>query len=401
MPVPTASSFIGIARELTRGSPMTPVAYVPLTSFDSPNDLEHYVPDTGMRGAPVAAYDQLPTQAWAEPTYGGDVFDDTFGFWLLSALGDASDTGTSDSVYSQNLSADATAGSVTITLPTAPSVAQVLQIGTGATAEIRVVGSVTGSGPYVAHFDGPGIGRPLLFTHASGVNVHSVSAATAPYQHVFAALNSGDFQPPSLTVTDFNGIGAKAIPGLLVAELGLKFTATGLLTYTAKLTGFKSQAASTPVPAFTSERPTQAWTGATTLAGSLTSLMQDGDLTIRRTLEVIPTIGQQDPYRIWAGPVEVVGNMNLVFENTTEFDRYTAGGNTTLVINFATGASAAARALQLTMSKVLYTSAKPTRGKTYAELPIAYEAVANTTDVGGSSGYSPIKVLLKNTIPDY
>jgi hypothetical protein len=46
----------------------------------------------------------------------------------------------------------------------------------------------------------------------------------------------------------------------------------------------------------------------------------------------------------------------------------------------------------------VYESADISRGKDYVELPISFKAVANSTDVGASGGYSPIKVTLQNAI---
>ena len=48
------------------------------------------------------------------------------------------------------------------------------------------------------------------------------------------------------------------------------------------------------------------------------------------------------------------------------------------------------------MTKCAFTVAKIERGKDFIELNVTYKAIANTTDVGATSGYSPIKVTLKN-----
>ena len=313
MPVPTPSSFIGVAKEVTRGTALAATDYIPVTTLNSPNDMYHTVSDTGFRGAPVVSFDELPTQAWAEPSYGGNVYVDSIGFWLNCLFG------------------------------------------------VDTVGAAV-----------------------SGV-----------YPHTFTALTTGDFQPPSYCISDYNGVDTRQIPGFLVSELAFQFTATGLLTYTVKGLGFKSAETSNPTPGYTAERAIQGWSGVTTLGGGATSIMQDGSIAITRVVETIPTIGQQDPYRIWGGAVGITGQMNLVFENTTEFARYTGGTSTTLDINFFRGAAATLRGIRFIMSKVLYTAATPTRSKSYVELPITFSAVANTTDA--LSRYGPGQVQLQNT----
>lgn len=319
MPVPTPASFIGVAKESVRGTALAPTAYIPVTSFDSPNDQMHTVPDTGYRGAPVESYDQLPTQAWAEPTYGGNVHVDTIGYWLHCLLGEKATTGPVSGVYS----------------------------------------------------------------------------------HVFNLYNGSDFQPPSYCITDFNGVDTRQIAAFLVSELALTFTASGLLTYTVKGMGLKSTTTTKPTPSYTAERAVQSWTGVTTIAGSVSSIMQDGSITLSRAVEVIPRIGSQDPYRIWGGAVGVKGAMNLVYESSTELNRYLNGTSTTVDILFGTGIAGTLRQIEFNMGKCLYTAGKPTRSKSYAELPIQFEADANTTDIGVSGGYGPVLVGLWNTLATY
>jgi hypothetical protein len=50
------------------------------------------------------------------------------------------------------------------------------------------------------------------------------------------------------------------------------------------------------------------------------------------------------------------------------------------------------------MSKCAISAADITRGKDYVEVPITWTAIANTTDIGTSGGYSPIKVTVQNAV---
>jgi hypothetical protein len=103
----------------------------------------------------------------------------------------------------------------------------------------------------------------------------------------------------------------------------------------------------------------------------------------------------QQPYAIWAGPVAVEGKATLIMEDDTYLTQYLTAAKSTLELNLAVDANTS---LDFKMSKVSWTSADITRGKDYIELPIAFKAYANTTDIGASAGYGPLVVTLKNGI---
>lgn len=226
--------------------------------------------------------------------------------------------------------------------------------------------------------------------------------ASTVYTHNFTLLNTTPGQPPSYTYVDYNGFNARAMAGTLVQELDFKFSATGLLEYQCKLKGLKSAVVTKPTQVFTTETPKPAWQGATTLGGSSSSILQDGNISISRPVDPIISVnGSQDPYRIWAGPLSVNGHLNLIYEDDTEMARYTGSTNTTLDIDFTSGSTTTLREVKFHASKVLYTAAKPDRGQSYVRLGVDFRCVANTTDVGASGGYGPVKVTLKNLLTAY
>lgn len=321
---PPGVSFVGLGKETTRGTIAAPTVYVPVKKLSFPNTMPHYVADQGMRGAAVRDYDMIATQIWSEPSYDGDVFADTIGYWIQMLLGEVATTGPTSGVYTS----------------------------------------------------------------------------------VFTTLNTPPFQPPSYTISDYNGIQAKQVPGALVSELQLKFTATGLLEYSVKLVGFKEANVSTPSKTFSTEVVKPAWQGAVTLGGSSTTTLADGDITIKRTAEAVPSVnGTQDPAAIWAsGDISVEGKITLLYVDEVEYAKFLAGTSSSLDINFTTGAGGTLRTVQLHCSKTKYTAAVPDRAvgsKGYVTVPFTFTAVANTTDVGASGGYGPVKLTLANTIASY
>jgi hypothetical protein len=95
MPIPSSRSYIGIAKETTRGTAVTPTASIPLTSITAHDEIT-FIDDTGLRGSLVSLYDRTPGPTWSTWDATGHVFPDSIGFWLASILPDVATTGASN-----------------------------------------------------------------------------------------------------------------------------------------------------------------------------------------------------------------------------------------------------------------------------------------------------------------
>jgi len=243
---------------------------------------------------------------------------------------------------------------------------------------------------------------PFIFSGVLGDSV--TSGAAAPYTHTFALLNSqaSNGQPATFTLSDYYAGGAgstRQYAGAQFASIDLKFSADAMLTYSAKAMAFASATATNPTPSFSSIPPLPSWLGTVTLAGSSTAILADGNVNISRSVEPIFTVDNtQDPYQLFAGPLTVSGSMKLVYESDTQLQYYLSNTKPSCVVDFSSGAGASLVQVQITMTKCAFTMAKIDRSKDYIELDVTYKALANTTDVGASSGYSPIKVVVKNAV---
>ena len=134
-----------------------------------------------------------------------------------------------------------------------------------------------------------------------------------------------------------------------------------------------------------------------TLNGSASTILASGNCLIQRPVEPIFTVdGNQRPYQLFAGAVTVGGSLTMVFESDTELTYYLSNTQPALDIDFTQGTGAGAQEVKLHMTKAAFTVAKIERSKEYIELSATYKGIANTTDIGTSGGYSPIKVTLKN-----
>lgn len=238
---------------------------------------------------------------------------------------------------------------------------------------------------------------PWMLTGVLGDLV--TTGATAPYSHVLAVLNSGDGQTPSYTLTDFYGVAARAYAGAKFSELGLKFSGDGMFTYSAKAVALGSATATTPTASFTTIPPLAGWTGLVTVGGSVLSNVLDGEVTIKRPITVVDAVdGTQAPYKLWSGPVSVDGKFTIVMEDDSQLINYLTNAQPSLDINYSAGSGITAVQVKLHMTNVVYSAAEIGRGKDYVELAVTFTARANTTDIGASAGYSPIKATVQNAV---
>ena len=218
---PGVLSWLGIARELTGGTPVLPAYTQPLDqgSFE-PEDTPKFLQDKAIRGAMTDLFYETLGVESATFSFGGPNFLDTHGYFFDNVFGDLSTTsaslatpGTANSV----LAVGAISATLTSAIPGGWTVGSVLQLGTALTGnapacysnEVVIVSSTTPAS--VVTF----ANTPLRFTHATGLVAGSqiFNVATGPYTHRFAALNSqlgygGAFgaQPPTHTFTDVTNI---------------------------------------------------------------------------------------------------------------------------------------------------------------------------------------------------
>lgn len=93
-PVPTNLSFVGIAKETTKGTGVSPTNYIPVDKIIL-HERQLYLDDKAMRGSMVDVYNEVPGVAWCEIEMGGPVFADSIGWALAGMLGDVTTTGAS------------------------------------------------------------------------------------------------------------------------------------------------------------------------------------------------------------------------------------------------------------------------------------------------------------------
>lgn len=391
-PQPTYASILGVGLEAFLNTAVTPVTFIPVKTM-TPMDKLILLTDEGWRGSPVKSYGHTPGPLYAEYEYGGDVFADVIGYPLAGVLGDVVYAGTYTGSGTGTLSSSVAAGATSIQNSVSIANGTQIQIDTGVKSEVvTTTGAPTGGGPYT-------IPVPALkYAHNSSVTVQPVQA---PYTTTISTLNSGNLQPPTYTLTDWNSnITGYQLPGARFSEVALKFSGAGKLEYTAKATTMPTVVNATK-PTF-SNPPTSlmpGWEGVVKIGGTTVGYTVDGDFSVKRTVEVIDTAdGAQAPYALFAGDIDGTAKLVVVMEDDSKRAAFVAGTSTVLDISFLQSSGATTQQVLLHASAAYINDAKVSRGKSYAELEIDFDFDGNTTDAGNSAGYSPVKITLQNQI---
>jgi hypothetical protein len=319
---PSVKSYLGVALETTKGTPVAATNFVPITlNTFKPVDVIAPLYDMGIRGSMVENYNYVQGRRNTTVEFGGPVFADTIGYWIAGVLGDVTTTGSS-----------------------------------------------------------------------------------APYTHAIALKNavggSGDAQPKALTITDFYSAGTRYYPGCQITDFGLTFNADGMLEYAVKAMGFPSTTTSAPTPSFSTVLPTQVWTGTVSIGGTTVGYTRTGTLDLSRKSEAIWGLSNtQSPYQVFLGALTAKGKLTFVMQDDAELTRYITNTQPALTFNFSTGSGSTATQVQFTVSKGAYVTGAIERNADYVEVTVDIEGLGNTTDVGATSGFSPVKFTLQNALP--
>jgi hypothetical protein len=270
-------------------------------------------------------------------------------------------------------------------------------------AMAKTYGEVAGVSWAEYEFGGPVYADEIGFPLAGLLNDLTVTGAADPYTTTFALLNSGTGQPTSYTLTDYNGNNARAFAGCKFSKLDLSFTADGAFTYTTSATGISFATAATPTqsyPSTTLSAIIPNYTCTATVGGAASAIVTDGSISVVRTVSPVHAVdGTAAPNSIFAaGDLAVTGQATLVYDTSGEtvLSDYLAGTVIALTFDWSL-TQTASREVKAQMTQCVVDDATVNRGQgKWAELAIKWTAIANTTDVGTSAGFSPVKFTTKN-----
>ena len=130
---PGVLSWLGMARELTAGTPLVPVVTQPLDQADySPEDMPHFLDDKAIRGSMTDLFYKTLGVEQGTFSFGAPNFLDTQGYWFDNVFGDVSTIG-SNGANPATVSGGIAVGATSLTLAAAPP----SQYTAGATIQIR------------------------------------------------------------------------------------------------------------------------------------------------------------------------------------------------------------------------------------------------------------------------
>ena len=146
----------------------------------------------------------------------------------------------------------------------------------------------------------------------------------------------------------------------------------------------------TPVPAWTGKLGI----GGPASGGTLSSVIQDGSVDIKRKLTDVFTVqGSQDPYIIQRGEVSVDGKFTAVASDETYYNYMRNNTQPQCQIIFSGGGSS----FTIDMNSTAFETAKYTSGKELIEYAVTFKALLNSTNAGASGGLSQAKFTVQNS----
>ncbi len=231
----------------------------------------------------------------------------------------------------------------------------------------------------------------------------TVSGSVAPYTHTIGVLNNAasGSQPSSYTGIDTDNItesanAAKQFTAGQLSDTTIDFAVDAPLTYSTKF--LSNPFTEVPAPTtdtWSTEVLIPAWSGTISIAGTASTVVVSGSIDIKRSTAPIFTIGQQGPYRLWAGPVQVTGKIVFIAEAADPtFVNALTRDRQIMVVTFTDPVST--HSVSWTMSGVQLKNPKVDGGKAYQTITADFEANSNSTDA--ISGYAPIKFIAVNGV---
>lgn len=453
---PGVLSWLGIARELTAGTPVLPTYTQPLDqgSFE-PEDTPKFLQDKAIRGAMTDLFYETLGVESASFSFGGPNFLDTHGYFFDNVFGDLSTTaGLTTTVLATITTTGGPVGALTITtgaVGASGSAGATIQIGTWPTSsvnsyvnEVLTIASTTATSIVV--------NQPLRFGHGTAVTdgstisgstiVSLVPATVASFTHRFSALNSAlgyggayGAQPPTHTFTDVTNIvnvfggatvggvtfptsaanpyGARVYPFACLKNIDFSGNAEQLLGIKMAGDSFQSTVASgPPVLNVTNSRPIPNWNSTVTMLGytiassGLYNGIGEFSVSFKRQTQVYWTVqGLQSPYVIARGPLTMDGTIQWdPTNNEMPLDLMLSnaqGPMSIVVTNSGIPNSGTPFSLTFNASQVANIKSKVMRSKALIGYGNTFEGVANSTDVGGSGGLGPGTITLVNNIATY
>lgn len=377
-----SSTSIGLAKEITKGTPAAPAFWFKVKAPKYKPDLTMIEDDT-LQGSMVKVYDTIPGLRYDSHGWDSFLYMDVVPLLMMGELG-STDT-TTVAPTSTTLAASATAGSTSLTVATPfPATGTFIVIDTGANLETAYV-KVGGAATLTLQF-------PLNYAHTNGATVTGLTG------HKIGLLNnaaSGGNQPPAMTITDFDGEEWRQLAASQIDKLTLKGNASGLADYSSTWFGNSSITPTTPSSGFTTLQAAPGWTAMLQIGATPQKYIVDWEIDLARSVKPIPALtGTQAYFAYFADALTSPGKVTVLEQSgSPELAAYEAG--TTETVDIMIYERITGNAMYLHSSKARFKTGEVDRSKAWVEVPLAIDLLPTSTDAV-AGGVSPIVAMFGN-----
>lgn len=221
----------------------------------------------------------------------------------------------------------------------------------------------------------------------------TVTGTTPDFIHTFT-LASG--QPPSYTLSVYNGFNERQYPGCMLDELQLKWAIDGALMISSKWVGWPSAVGTTSTPVMGTIDPFLGWQAALTIGGTANVHLIGFDLTAKRKGDVQwAANNSQKPAFTYVGPLDVTAKLTFAIIDDTELTQMLTNTQPAVVMTLT--APNAGPSLKIQMSKCAFNKKASSYSKDYVEADYDVQALPSAADAGTGSPISPIQFVLTNS----
>lgn len=377
---------LGVAVEVTKGTPVTPAFWIPIMSPNwEPKVVEN--DDKTMQGNMAELQDVILGQRYDDISFKSYPYLDTFGVWMRGEFGssDTLTTAPTNTTLASSCVAGAATISSTATIPAGSMV--VLDNTNPGVLETVTVSSVSGAGPFTLTLK-----TPTVYAHSSGATVTGLNL------HTFSLLNnqvSTGNQPPGLTVTWFDGEEWRQNPAGQMDKCTISAASDKIVECDISLLANASTSVGAPTASFSGESAPPGWSSQILLGGVQTTNWQNWEFDFARGTKPVPAFtGQQNYYQLLAGVLTNSGKVTVVrTSGATELTDFLTNTRPSLDITFFNRING--DAMNIHCTTCVFRTGKMNTGATELRDDLTFTPIPNTTDATAGAK-SPCKITIAN-----
>ncbi len=383
----TSQTTLGLAVEVTRGTPVAPAYWLPIKAPKYKPDLI-LNPDETLQGSMVQTYDLIAGQRYDSHGWDSFPYMDTFPNLLRAELGSSDNKTAAPS--NTTLAALCAAGASTISSTASIAAGSwiVIDGATDGLRETHYTTAVSGTGPYTLT-----LAYPTIYAH---INTAPITGLT---KHNFSLLNNAGTgnQPPTYTLTDYDGEEWRQLPSAQLDKLTIKGTGTGLIEYTCSWFADPSITPATPTASFTSVEAVPGWSSDISIGGTQIKYLVDWELDLSRGVKPIPAItGTQAYFDYFAGPLQAKFKITVVEQSgAPELSKFLA--NSFNALDLTIWDTQNGYACNFHSSKTKFQTGELDRSKEWVQATLDGMLLPTSTDAL-AGGVSPIVCSVGNAV---